>query len=114
MQLNKRGQAPPGRRRSMDADGGAVTYELRGRVAWVGLNRPNKRNAINDALLRELLAAARRAQEEARALLLRRPRPVRAPRPRPGGGVPPLSLLARGLRRAPPRPHPRDRGAARR
>jgi hypothetical protein len=53
----------------MDAEG-AVTYELRGRVAWVGLNRPRKRNAINDALLGELLAAARRAQEEARALVV--------------------------------------------
>jgi len=53
----------------MDAEG-AVTYELRGRVAWVGLNRPRKRNAINDALLGELAAAARRAQGEARALVV--------------------------------------------
>ena len=53
----------------MDAEG-AVTYELRGRVAWVGLNRPRKRNAINDSLLGELAGAARRAQEEARAIVV--------------------------------------------
>ena len=47
-----------------------VTYEVRDRVAWVGLNRPRKRNAINDRLLTELAAAARRAQEEARALVV--------------------------------------------
>jgi (methylthio)acryloyl-CoA hydratase len=48
----------------------AVTYKLRDRVAWVGLNRPQKRNAINDALLSEFEAAARRAQREARALVV--------------------------------------------
>ena len=48
----------------------AVTYELRDRVAWVGLNRPQKRNAINDALLSEFEAAARRAQQEARAFVV--------------------------------------------
>ena len=47
-----------------------VTYELRDRVAWVGLNRPQKRNAINDSLLREFEAAARRAQSEARAMVV--------------------------------------------
>src|SRR5919202_6456461 len=47
-----------------------VTYELRDRVAWVGLNRPQKRNAINDALLGEFEAAARRAQGEARAMMV--------------------------------------------
>jgi (methylthio)acryloyl-CoA hydratase len=56
----------------MDAEGAAaVTYELReGRVAWLGLNRPGKRNAINDALLDELAAAVRRAQGEARAIVV--------------------------------------------
>ena len=48
----------------------AVTYELRDRVAWVGLNRPQKRNAINDSLLSEFEAAARRAQGEARAMMV--------------------------------------------
>ena len=47
-----------------------VTYELRDRVAWVGLNRPQKRNAINDSLLSEFEAAARRAQGEARAMVV--------------------------------------------
>ncbi len=49
---------------------GAVTYELRDRVAWIGLSRPQKRNAINDALLAEIELAARRAQQEARAIVV--------------------------------------------
>ena len=48
----------------------SITYELRDRVAWIGLNRPQKRNAINDALLAELETAIRRAQDEARALVV--------------------------------------------
>ncbi|WP_043361669.1 crotonase/enoyl-CoA hydratase family protein [Belnapia sp. F-4-1] len=47
-----------------------ITYELRDRTAWIGLNRPQKRNAINDALLRAIEAAVRRAQGEARAMVL--------------------------------------------
>lgn len=48
-----------------------LTYELRqGRVAWIGLNRPEKRNAISEALLAGIEAAARRAQGEARAMVL--------------------------------------------
>jgi len=47
-----------------------VTYELRDGVAWLGLNRPHKRNAIGEALLAALEAAARRAQDEARALVI--------------------------------------------
>ena len=54
----------------MEAENGTVTYELRDRVAWVGLDRPRKRNAINDALLSDLAAAAQRAQGEARALVV--------------------------------------------
>jgi (methylthio)acryloyl-CoA hydratase len=49
---------------------GSVTYELRDAVAWLGLNRPHKRNAIGDALLAELEAMVRRAQDEARALVV--------------------------------------------
>jgi enoyl-CoA hydratase/carnithine racemase len=49
---------------------GAVTYELRGPVAWVGLNRPAKRNAISTAVLSELEVAIRRAQTEAQAMVL--------------------------------------------
>ena len=48
----------------------SVTYELRDRVGWIGLNRPQKRNAVNDALLAELGTAVRRAQDEARALVV--------------------------------------------
>jgi enoyl-CoA hydratase/carnithine racemase len=49
---------------------GLLTYELRDQVAWIGLNRPAKRNAISDALLAGLEAAVRRAQGEARAMVI--------------------------------------------
>jgi enoyl-CoA hydratase/carnithine racemase len=44
-----------------------ITYELEGNVALIGLNRPDKRNAINDALLRALRDAVVRAHDEADA-----------------------------------------------
>jgi enoyl-CoA hydratase/carnithine racemase len=47
-----------------------LTYELRDQVAWIGLNRPAKRNAINDALLTGLETQVRRAHEEARAMVI--------------------------------------------
>ena len=47
-----------------------VTYALSGGVAWLALNRPHKRNAIDATLLSELQAAVRRAQAEARALVI--------------------------------------------
>ena len=48
-----------------------ITFELRdGAVAWIGLNRAQKRNAINDALLAELKEAVQRAQAEARAIVI--------------------------------------------
>lgn len=47
-----------------------LTYELRERVAWIGLDRPAKRNAINDALLAHLVAAHARAAGEARVAVL--------------------------------------------
>jgi enoyl-CoA hydratase/carnithine racemase len=47
-----------------------VTYELRGAVAWIGLNRPEKRNAISAGLLASLDDAAHRAQAEARAMVV--------------------------------------------
>jgi (methylthio)acryloyl-CoA hydratase len=53
----------------MDTEG-TVTYELRAGVAWLGLSRPHKRNAISEALLAKLEAAVRRAQDEARALVV--------------------------------------------
>lgn len=54
----------------MDGDDGTVTYERRGSVAWIGLNRPRKRNAIDAALLGDISAAVRRAQVEARAMVV--------------------------------------------
>jgi enoyl-CoA hydratase/carnithine racemase len=48
----------------------AITYELRDGVAWLGLNRSHKRNAISGVLLAELEAAVRRAQDEASVLVI--------------------------------------------
>ena len=47
-----------------------TSYELRDGVAWLGLNRPDKRNAINKGLLVELEHGVRRAQDEAHALVI--------------------------------------------
>ena len=44
-----------------------VTYELDGAVAVIGLNRPKKRNAINNAVVAQLRDAVVRAGEEADA-----------------------------------------------
>lgn len=44
-----------------------LTYELRGEVAVLGLNRPEKRNAISDAFIEELAQVIRRAESEAKA-----------------------------------------------
>jgi enoyl-CoA hydratase/carnithine racemase len=44
-----------------------VTYEVEGQVAMVGLNRAEKRNALNDEMITLLRAAVFRAGEEARA-----------------------------------------------
>src|SRR3979411_3005398 len=49
---------------------GTVTYKLADGVAWLGLNRPHKRNAIDGTLLAEFEAAVRRVQEEARAVVI--------------------------------------------
>ncbi|PCJ83436.1 MAG: enoyl-CoA hydratase [Hyphomicrobiales bacterium] len=47
-----------------------VEYELRGHVAVLTLNRPEKRNALNDAMLEELEQAAKRASSEAKAAII--------------------------------------------
>jgi (methylthio)acryloyl-CoA hydratase len=47
-----------------------LTYELRGDVAVIGLNRPEKRNAISDAVVEELDLAITRAESEAKAAVL--------------------------------------------
>lgn len=47
-----------------------VTYELRGDIAFVGLNRPQKRNAISDRFVEAIAGAAARAENEARAAVI--------------------------------------------
>jgi len=47
-----------------------VTYELDGAVALIGLNRSDKRNAINDAVIDALRAAVARAHDEAQVGVL--------------------------------------------
>ncbi len=47
-----------------------VSYELRGAVALIGLNRPEKRNAISETVLAHLRDAVTRAGEEADAGVL--------------------------------------------
>jgi (methylthio)acryloyl-CoA hydratase len=47
-----------------------VSYELDGPVALIGLNRPDKRNAINDAVITALRAAVLRAHDEAQVGVL--------------------------------------------
>jgi (methylthio)acryloyl-CoA hydratase len=47
-----------------------VSYELRKGVAWLGLNRPEKRNAINNRLLTALQDGVTRAQAEAQAMVI--------------------------------------------
>lgn len=54
----------------MTWNGSHVTYSLEGEIALVGLNRSQKRNAIDDPLLTELLEAAERAEAEARAVVV--------------------------------------------
>lgn len=51
----------------MDTPPDLVSYELRGDVAVIGLNRPEKRNAISDRFVEAIAAAVLRAQDEARA-----------------------------------------------
>jgi (methylthio)acryloyl-CoA hydratase len=47
-----------------------ITYELDGNVALIGLNRPEKRNAISDAMVEQLAQAVQRAGDEARCGVL--------------------------------------------
>jgi enoyl-CoA hydratase/carnithine racemase len=49
---------------------GVVKYELRESVAWLGLNRPQKRNAIDNGLLAALQDSVTRAQAEAKAAVI--------------------------------------------
>lgn len=52
----------------MSAD--LVTYELRGPVAILALNRPDKRNAISDRVIEALAPAIERARTEAKAAVI--------------------------------------------
>ena len=47
-----------------------VTYELRDEIAFVGLNRPEKRNAISDRFVETIADAVARAEREAKAGVL--------------------------------------------
>jgi enoyl-CoA hydratase/carnithine racemase len=47
-----------------------VTYALEGDIALLGLNRPEKRNAISDAVIEALAVAVDRASREARAAVI--------------------------------------------
>ncbi len=51
-------------------DEAPVSYELRGPVALVGLNRLAKRNAISDRVIEAIAAAVARAEAEARAAVI--------------------------------------------
>lgn len=53
------------------ADEPLVTYELRGEVAVLTLDRPDKRNAISDAVVEALAVSVLRARREAKAAVLR-------------------------------------------
>jgi (methylthio)acryloyl-CoA hydratase len=47
-----------------------ISYELRGDIALIGIDRPEKRNAMNQAMFEALGRAATRAQTEARVGVL--------------------------------------------
>ncbi|SFP40055.1 crotonase/enoyl-CoA hydratase family protein [Tranquillimonas alkanivorans] len=49
---------------------GFVTYETEGDVALLGLNRPEKRNAISDAFVEEIADQVERARKDAKAAVL--------------------------------------------
>lgn len=44
-----------------------ISYEVRGDVALIGLNRPEKRNAISDSVVEQLALAVQRAESDAKA-----------------------------------------------
>ena len=48
------------------AEPSLVTYERRGDVAVIGLNRPDKRNAVSDRVVEALAEAVIRASDEAK------------------------------------------------
>ena len=52
------------------AEADLVTYEVRGDVALLGLNRPVKRNAISDRFIEAISAAVARAETDAKAAVI--------------------------------------------
>jgi (methylthio)acryloyl-CoA hydratase len=52
------------------SDENVVTYERDGNLALIGLNRPDKRNALSPELREQLLAAVLRAGDEAKCVIL--------------------------------------------
>jgi len=52
------------------AETGLVTYERRDDVAVIGLNRPEKRNAVSDRVVEALAEAVLRATDEAKAAVI--------------------------------------------
>jgi enoyl-CoA hydratase/carnithine racemase len=52
------------------SDENVVTYEREGDLALIGLNRPDKRNALSPELREQLLAAVLRAGDEAKCAIL--------------------------------------------
>src|SRR5690606_15262215 len=73
------------------------TYRLEGAVAFVGLNRPEKRNAINEPLVAALSEAVLRAHDEADVGVLH------AHGPNFSAGLDLNEALARATSTAPPR-----------
>ncbi len=47
-----------------------VTYALEGEIASIGLNRPDKRNAVSDAMIEALARVVERASAEAKAAVI--------------------------------------------
>src|ERR1700733_12731790 len=58
---------PPNGASIMPSD---VTFALEGAIALIGLDRPQKRNAINDALVEALRDAVERASAEAKVAVI--------------------------------------------
>jgi (methylthio)acryloyl-CoA hydratase len=63
--MSRRIKTGEGSSKAMTAD--IVTYARDGDVALIGLNRPDKRNAMSEALISGIAEAVHRAQKEAKA-----------------------------------------------
>lgn len=52
------------------SDDTLITYSLDGEIALIGLNRPEKRNAVSDRVVEAIEVAVNRAQREAKAAVI--------------------------------------------